>query len=150
MSFDVAVLNPLALALGLCGACLAAAVSSSTDSAAIVNSGSTNSAGFTIVVERSGDSEYRVAPRGFNAVRPIRRKLPAALVQRFYSDLEAAQPLSALPGEHCLKSKSFGSTTIIQLGSEKTPDLSCPNAPNVHIQALLRDSNEIVNLFRTD
>ncbi len=70
------------------------------------------------------------------------------MVQLFYSDLEAAMPISALPRERCIKSVSFGTTTTIAFGKGESPDLSCPNARNAHIQALMRNAQEIVNMFR--
>ena len=122
--------------------------------AVILNSGSTNTAGFRLTVEKSGDAEYAPLPRKYGPqspapTEPTRHKLPDALVQRFYSDLEAAKPLSGLPRERCMKSASFGTTTIIQFDGEETPDLSCPNARDPHTQALMRDVDEIEGFFRT-
>jgi hypothetical protein len=119
------------------------------DTAVIVNSGSTNRAGFRIEVERSGQAEYTSTPRRGQAAEQVRRKIPDSLLQRFYADLGAAQPLSALPVEHCAKSVSFGTTTTVELGSERTPDISCPNARNPNTKALMRDVDEIVQLFRS-
>jgi hypothetical protein len=132
------------------GAVLAAMVlQAAADRAVIVNSGSTNRAGFRIEVERSGEAEYASTPRGQTAER-VQRKVPDALLRRFYADLEAAQPLSALPAEHCAKSVSFGTTTIVELGTERTPDISCPNARNPNTKALMQDVGEIVQLFRSN
>jgi hypothetical protein len=147
MSLEVAI--SIAVLLG--AASMPAAASAP---AVILNSGSTNTAGFRLVVEKSGDAEYAPMPRKYGPqspapTEPTRRKLPEALVQRFYSDLEAAKPLANLPRERCMKSASFGTTTIIQFGGEETPDLSCPNARNPHTQALMRDIQEIEGFFRT-
>ena len=132
------------------GVVLAAIVlQAAADTAVIVNSGSTNRAGFRIEVERSGQAEYTSMPRRGQAAEQVRRKVPDALIQRFYADLEAAEPLSALPAEHCAKSVSFGATTTVELGSERTPDISCPNARNPNTKALMRDVDEIVELFRS-
>jgi len=139
-------------ALGV-GACFAFAFG---DSAVIVNSGSTNRAGFRILVERSGNAVYNLTrPRGYQhagsqPVEPIRRTLPDDLVQRFYSDLEAATPLSALPEKGCPKSVSFGTVTTIEFNGEKSPDLSCRNAQNTHIQALMGDTDKIVEMFHVN
>jgi hypothetical protein len=132
---------PAVLAAGVLGA--------AADTAVIVNSGSTNRAGFRIEVQRSGEAEYTFTPRG-QATERVRGKVPDALLRRFYADLEAAQPLSALPAEHCAKSVSFGTRTTVELGSERTPDISCPNASNPNTKALMRDVGEIVQLFRSD
>ena len=142
--------------LGACvpsgGGAARAATPQKTDnsrSAMLVDSGSTNTDGFQIVVERSGQTQYTAIPRGRGgqaAERPsaVGGKLPAALAQRLYADLEAARPLASLPEAHCLKSASFGTTLIIEYGGERTPDLSCPAGTNARVQALVRDAKEIV------
>jgi hypothetical protein len=38
----------------------------------------------------------------------------------------------------------------VELGSERTPDISCPNVRNPTTRALMRDVDEIVQLFRSD
>jgi hypothetical protein len=70
--------------------------------------------------------------------------IPAALARRFYSDLNAAWPLSSLPPQHCLKSASFGTRLTIEFADQKTPDLSCGNPTNPSMRALARDAREIV------
>src|SRR5581483_10951165 len=125
---------------------------SMADSAAIVNSGSTNMGGFRILVGASGSAEYtarprRVGPPSHESAQPVRRKLPRSLVQRFYSDLDAAKPLSSLPEPRCMKSASFGSSLRVELGDQQTPDLSCGDAGSAALRKLIRDVNEIVSLF---
>ena len=134
-------------AIAVASACSA---QSSLASAVILNSGSTNTAGYRISVERRGDAEYTVTPRrqrSEESVEPMHHKLTDALVQRFFADLESAEPLEELPSTHCLKSASFGSSTIIQFGHEQTPDLSCPTAQNEHVKSLMRDVTEIARAF---
>ncbi len=127
---------------------------SSQPAAVIVNSGSTNTPGFQVSVERTGEAEYTATPHGKGSqdreAKPIRRKVPDDLARRFFSDLEAARPLSALPREHCMKSASFGTTLTIELDDEETPDLSCPSPQNSHIQTLKGDVTEIVKIFSSD
>jgi hypothetical protein len=113
------------------------------DVAVIVNSGSTNTSGFRIVVERSGKAESTTTPQG----KQMRRKLPEALTKQLYSDLRAATPLSSLPAPRCMKSASFGTKLTIEFGGQETPDLSCGGGDNAMLQALIRDANEIVKLF---
>ena len=91
--------------------------------------------------------QRRARPQETTAA-PMHLKVPDALVQRFFTDLEAAEPLSALPKKGCVKSVSFGTSLTIEFGDQRSPDLSCPNADNLHVQTLLRDSNEIIHLFR--
>ena len=121
-------------------------------SAVIVNSGSTNAPGYRIEVERSGDSRYVPQPRtrGFavGPSSPTSHKIPEALARRFFSDLETAGALSQLPIERCAKSASFGSSTFVEFGGERTPDISCPGARDPNTKALMRDVNEILAIFR--
>jgi|SRR5579863_1314941 hypothetical protein len=121
------------------------------DVAVIVNSGSTNTAGFRIVVERSGNAEFTAGPprpnRPDEKPKQMRRKLPDPLVERLYSDLDAAKPLSSLPSQRCAKSASFGTKLTIEFGGQESPDLSCGPGDNAKLQALARDANEIVKLL---
>lgn len=120
--------------------------------ATIVQSGSTNRAGFRITVERSGEAEMIPTGRRSTApdksAAPVRQKLPDALAKRFYTDLEAAKPFSALPVLHCMKSVSFGFTLQVELNEETTPDLSCGDGGNAVLHNLIRDVNEIAAVFR--
>src|ERR1051325_11677971 len=53
-------------------------------------------------------------------------QMPLELVQKFFSDLRAARPLSQLELETpCAKSISFGTSTYISYKGELSPDLSC-------------------------
>lgn len=122
------------------------------DDATIMNSGSTNRAGFRIVVARSGVAELTSTPRRFGArgaqPEPLRVTLPDALVKAFYGDLTAARPLDSLPAVHCAKSASFGSALTITFGKEQTPDLSCGDDGNAAMRDLIRDANQIVALMQ--
>ncbi|MBV9501037.1 MAG: hypothetical protein JO138_16830 [Acidobacteriaceae bacterium] len=123
-----------------------------TDSVLIVNSGSTNTAGFRIVVERSGQARYTATRRRFSAQdheapSTVQKQVPHALLQRLYSDLDAAKPLSALPEPRCMKPASFGFILTVEFNGEKTPDLSCGGDDNTPMQALIRDVKEISALF---
>jgi hypothetical protein len=122
----------------------------SSDAAVIVNSGSTNTAGFRIVVEHSGKATYtstgRRQPNGSSANRNV--DLPKALATRFYADLAAAKPFSQLPIPHCMKSASFGYALTIEFAGQTTPDLTCGDQGNAKMKALIQDSGEIVKLFQ--
>jgi hypothetical protein len=122
------------------------------DTAAIVNSGSTNRPGFRIVVDRSGAAEFTPTRRRRalqpDEIRPVKMTIPRALTERFYADLKAATPFASLPATHCMKSVSFGSTLVIGFGGEQTPDLSCGDGGNAVVGNLIRDCNEIVAVFQ--
>src|ERR1044071_7341163 len=97
-------------------------------SAVIVHSGSTNTPGFKIVVERSGTATYTQSRRANGPDSGTEfssrvRELPNTLVRRFYTDLEAAKPLSTLPRHPCMKSASFGTTLSIEFSGQTSPDL---------------------------
>ena len=118
------------------------------DDAVIVSSGSTNTPGFRIVVERSGKTFYTPMPRKSDTQAKSRSlNLPQALVTRLYSDLDAGKPLAELPRGGCMKSASFGSSLTVEFAGERTPDLSCPDHGNPRLQALIKDAGEIVKLF---
>lgn len=123
--------------------------------AMIVNSGSTNRAGFRVTIGQSGAAEWTSTPRklgspGQRQEQPetIQRTLPRATVDRFFADLATAKPLTSLPPAHCMKSVSFGSTLTITFGAEQTPDLSCGDGGNPAMRDLIRDANEIVALLQ--
>jgi hypothetical protein len=140
------------LAVALTAVFLTGSAAEAGDRAVIENSGSTNTAGFQILIEKSGAAEYvpgrrRRDAEGETAVASQRRSIPRELARRFYADLEAAAPLHSLPTPHCMKSVSFGTRLTVTMGSEKSPDLSCGDGGNAALGALIRDVNEIVALF---
>jgi hypothetical protein len=121
------------------------------DAATIINSGSTNRPGFRIVVDRSGAAEWTSTPRriGPRQAQPasIRLMLPQTVVAALYADLAKARPLGSLPGVHCAKSVSFGTTLIVALGDEQTPDLSCGDGGSAVLRDLIGDAGRIVDLM---
>ena len=129
----------------MCAACDAQSVT-------IVNSGSTNTAGFQIAVEKSGAAEYTPKPRRHvigngEAPKTIRKTIPKSLAGALYADVDAARPLSSLPARGCMKSASFGTRLTIQSGEDTSPDLSCGDGGNAKMQALIRDTGAVVKLF---
>ncbi|HYL26651.1 MAG TPA: hypothetical protein VEW74_02390 [Candidatus Nitrosotalea sp.] len=111
----------LAAALTI-AACVAA---SPPQSAVIVNSGSTNTSGYTIKLSSDGKGSLIVQPRGGKAGAPKSFSVPAATATKFFSDLAAARKanLATVP---CMKSASFGSSTHVTWQGWTSPDLSCP------------------------
>jgi len=150
-------MTSIALVIAMAGAMSSIAQSFPSvqyNQATIVNSGSTNTAGFRIAVRRSGAAEYITVPRGANArneePQKTGREIPKDLASRLFADLEAARPLPGLPAPHCMKSKSFSSRLTIEFGGESTPDLSCGDGGNEHLRAIIQDVNEMVSLFRAN
>jgi hypothetical protein len=96
------------------------------DHAVIVNSGSTNSYGYTITIGSDGKASVTMQKRGESAVgTPKPFTVPAATTARFFSDLAAARKGHAVTVP-CMKSASFGTSTHITWQGWTSPDLSCP------------------------
>src|SRR5271155_822560 len=132
----------------ICAGCYAQSVT-------IVNSGSTNTGGFQIVVENSGEAEYtskppRVRLQKDEAPKTTHKTLSKSLAERLYNDIKTARPLSALPPQHCMKSMSFGTRLTIQFGGDESPDLTCGDGGNSKLQTLIRDADEIVKSFNPE
>lgn len=108
--------------------------------AAILNSGSTNTIGYRVYVAPSGAVNY-VDGNGQK-----QGTLSPRLKNKFFKDLKAAMPLSNLAvAKSCMKSTSFGTSTVVVLGGERSPDLSCPG--NKQAQALANDIMAITKLL---
>ena len=96
-------------------------IAAQRDAATIHNSGSTNTAGYTITLWSDGTGNVSMqsgSPRAI-AIAP-------ALTARFFADLHAARAQNVAP-QHCMKSASFGTTTIVAWHAWQSPDLQCPS-----------------------
>jgi hypothetical protein len=112
------------------------------DNAVIVNSGSTNSYGYTIKVWSDGTGSLTLQPRGSSTTStPKAFTVPTATATRFFSDLAAARKGNAATVP-CMKSASFGSTTRISWQGWQSPDLSCPAKDSLG-DALVKDVDAI-------
>jgi hypothetical protein len=107
------------------------------DAVSIVNSGSTNFAGYELQVRSNGDL---VSGPGSGA----RRRVSPALARRLFADLLAAGPLGRLTAGSCMKSASFGTWTRITYRGETSPDLSCPS-PSRALRALAADAAAVTD-----
>ena len=90
------------------------------DSAAIVDSGSTNSPPYRIEVRSDGSASVSAGsstPKAFTVAQ--------ATVERFFADLAAARKGNATTVP-CVKSASFGSTLRVTWQQWVSPDLTCP------------------------
>jgi len=123
---------------------LSAPVSASQgrDGARIVNSGSTNSAGWTLLLWSDGAASVTV---GSQAARPLQL---GETIAAFFHDAKAAKAAGA-QGGGCMKSASFGTTLRVEYHGWSSPDLSCPQSdPKVHALAL--DANAIVQAAKIE
>lgn len=94
--------------------------------AVIVNSGSTNTTGYRILVLESGLVRLTNLGRAGQPSQTEGGRLSASLTHKLFRDLAAAMPLSQLPAGHGFKSVSFGTSTHIEYKGQRTPDLSFP------------------------
>src|SRR3984893_1294362 len=92
----------------------------SSTEALIVNSGSTNTAGYRLRVSTSG---WTTLQQGDIA---LRKRVAARFVRQLFADLRATGPLDELAVHPCMKSASFGTTMVIVYRGKTSPDISCP------------------------
>jgi hypothetical protein len=112
-----------------------------TTTIVITNSGATNLIGYRILIGANGDASYVSGDGPGNAT------LPAALFAKLKGDVDAAKPLSGLPrAVSCMKSASFGTSTYLALGGDRTDDLTCPG--NEAENALKDDIDAVVAFLK--
>ncbi len=87
--------------------------------AVITNSGSTNSAGYTLVIVPDGSATVRQ----YEGV--TKATVAGAQTRWLFGRLRSAGPLDSLGLERCMKSASFGSRTTIAWNGSTTGDVSC-------------------------
>lgn len=92
--------------------------------AVILNTGSTNFAGYRVVLQRSGSAEYIYGARRATAT------IDKSIASKFFEDAQRGMPLSKLQVAPCMKSASFGSSTFVWWRTERSPDLSCASDAN--------------------
>src|SRR5580692_1733313 len=110
--------------------------------AVIVNSGSTNTAGFKITVHSSGPSTAVMLNRqgvAQNAVHSF--TVSSKQASTLFADLKAAKAAPPSQGG-CMKSASFGTSTHVQWQGWTSPDLDCPS-DNAAITALKNEVEAI-------
>ncbi|WP_201366092.1 hypothetical protein [Dictyobacter formicarum] len=92
----------------------------SAETIVVFISRSTNTCETTLVINSDGN----VISDQCN--RLLSRMTPSAVVIKLFSDVAAASPLSHLPQpQKCLKSSSFGTTTVLVSHGQVSPDVSC-------------------------
>jgi hypothetical protein len=87
--------------------------------AVILNTGSTNALGYRIVIQQSGAAEYIKGDKRATAI------VPAAVTNKFFTDVRTAMPLRNHPMIHCMKSVSFGTSLFIWWKGARSYDLTC-------------------------
>ena len=106
----------------------------------IENSGSTNTAGYKIVMSSRGSASY--AEPG---AKPRAQALSLNSTAKLFADVVAAMPLASLPVRHGMRSASFGTDTYVIYRGQRSPDLTLPSGPLA--RALHDDILEIENVL---
>jgi FtsP/CotA-like multicopper oxidase with cupredoxin domain len=111
------------------------------DNAVIVNSGSTNSMGYSIDVWSDGTASVTLQRHGSAAGTPKPFTVAADTTKRFFADLAAARKgnVATVP---CMKSVSFGTSTHVHWQGWVSPDLTCPPKDSLG-EALVNDVEAI-------
>lgn len=99
--------------------------------ALVLKSNSTNAAGYRLRIFADGWTTLQQGDV------PSRKRVPMALVQRFFADLRAAGPLDRIAAQRCMKSASFGTTLRIVYEGKMSPDVSCPGGAQQLVQDVM-------------
>jgi hypothetical protein len=102
----------------------------------IFNSGSTNAAGYTIIIDKDGQARYYIAPRKVQLISPTgiaqqpswrngTAKLSHTTLKNLEKQIKKCEPFNKLPVETCAKSTSFGYSLTLTCNKKTTPDLTC-------------------------
>ncbi len=89
--------------------------------AVILNTGSTNTLGYRVVLQRNGAAEYVNGPKRALAT------VPASLTAQFFKDVLASMPLESRTATTCMKSASFGYSLFVYWNHSRSGDVTCPN-----------------------
>jgi len=126
------------IAIGAVATVALVAAAAQPDGAVIRNSGSTNTAAYTIKVWSDGRGEVAMGRMGGSG-KPF--TVDADVAKSFFTNVRAARQDPGSPGR-CMKSASFGTTTTVHWHGWNSFDLQCPPwSPSV--QALASDVRAI-------
>ncbi|MGH7729450.1 MAG: hypothetical protein ACREM2_11780 [Vulcanimicrobiaceae bacterium] len=95
------------------------------DAAVIRNSGSTNIAGYTVVLRPNGEATVTVG----GVERSARVAMPQT--RWLFHLLRTNGPLEAMSYRACMKSASFGSASWVEWRGGRSPDFSCGGGPEL-------------------
>ncbi|MBV9232771.1 MAG: hypothetical protein JO030_01905 [Candidatus Eremiobacteraeota bacterium] len=110
--------------------------------AAILNTGSTNTHGYKITVAADGTGTAVLQNRDGSAAGSVKAfHVPPDVAARFFADLAAARK-NKTATVHCMKSASFGSSTHVTWEDWQSADLDCPPADS-YTGALIKDVEKI-------
>ena len=107
----------------------------------VSNTGSTNFIGYRVMIAPGGQVAYVSGDGSGSSV------LPRAFLRHLKRDIAAARPLASLPQPaSCIKPMSFGTSTFVAVGGDRSPDLTCP--ANGAARALKRDAARLVLILK--
>ena len=110
------------------------------DGAQIANSGSTNAPGYTLKLWSDGQIAVMPSNRAGAAIGAQRMgAVPVSLASRFFADVQNAKRNGDAGPATCMKSASFGSSTVVSYHGWRSADLECSRAA-----ALTTDVHAIV------
>ncbi len=117
--------------------------------ATIENTGSTNTSGYSITLSSSGTKYHVAAVSNGGSERNSEtgnREPLGQQVRQFFTDLNAAMPLTGLPAGRGMRSASFGTRTFVTYQGQKSPDLTFSSDPRT--AALKADIAVIASAMR--
>jgi hypothetical protein len=129
------------LGIALAFGCAIAAAAYTRDGGVIQNSGSTNFSGYTIKVWSDGSTWAVHSNRAGDAIdAPMTRHIPRSLALTFLNDAKQAKRNRVI-SRSCMKSASFGTSTVTEYHRWTSPDLECPG--DGFVVALAADAHKI-------
>jgi len=111
----------------------------------IVNSGSSNVAGYRVYVARDGRTFTVTGAQGSAAAPGQAGKIDTSLAARVFADLAQLSPFPPAAGV-CMRSVSFSSVTRVAWRGTLSPPIDCPKDPAY--AALREDVAEIVRALK--
>jgi hypothetical protein len=121
------------------------------DLATIIQSGSTNTIGYKLVIHRDGSAAGMDNSSGSPRAQVVRREYPAGTIatDKLQRLLAAIGDVSKIPIGACMKSASFGTTTEISYAGKVSGNLQCvPHQASGGDEALLQSSEDLAALVR--
>ena len=104
------------------------AAAAQRDGAIIQNSGSTNFSGYTIKVWSDGStSAVRSRRGGMPLGDATSGQIPLSVAEKLFQDLRSAKHGAQIARRSCVKSVSFGTSTVVFYHGWTSPDLTCPS-----------------------
>ena len=123
----------------------------------IVDSGSSNTAGYTIQLQQNGTVTWTIRHRSHamiftTATGPtitstqMNIQFLPVLVENVFENVRRALPFNQYPTRFCIKSVSFGTSLNIFYQEQQSPDLNCP-LEDSRLISLNKAAREIISVL---